>query len=88
MLLVFQSLILLGLWAYASQKVLTFMMILIYSMMYRDPVPLSRKKKMETDVFLYTRIPKQITSLRRTGEAGKRRKRLCPEAKMWSWAFI
>lgn len=44
-------------------------MILIYSMMYRDPVLLSRKKKMETDVFLYTRIPKGITSVMRTGEA-------------------
>lgn len=37
--------------------------------MYRDPVLLSRKKKMETDVFLYTRIPKGITSVMRTGEA-------------------
>lgn len=61
--------ILLGLWAYVSQKALT-LMVLIYAVMYRDPVPLFRKKKMETDVFLYTRIPKGIISLMRTGEAG------------------
>lgn len=61
--------ILLGLRAYVSQKALT-LMVLIYAVMYRDPVPLFRKKKMETDVFLYARIPKGIISLMRTGEAG------------------
>lgn len=44
-------------------------------MMYGNPVPGS-KKKMETDVFLYARIPEGITSLtsRRTGRGGRKKK--------------
>ena len=33
-------------------------MVLTYVMTWRDLVSLSQKKKMETDIFLYTRIPK------------------------------
>ena len=48
-------------------------------MIYRDPVPLSRKKKIETDVFLYSGVPKRITLLMRREGAGRKKEKGCAQ---------
>lgn len=73
------------LWACASQKV-AHMHGTNHVMTWRDLVSLSRKKKMETDVFLYRKIPKGNYISNEDRRTWKK-KSLYPEAK-WSWTFI
>jgi hypothetical protein len=62
------------------------LMMLMYSMMYRNPAPFSKSKWKQMSFFMQGFLRELLTLMRR--EAERRGRRLYPEVKMWHRAFI